>query len=104
MSAARLDSTDNVEKLLKAGANPNAGNHVSVFVFQVFILSTTQTTLAGTPTHIITTILVFLQENWTALMAASRNGKIGNVKLLLQYKADPDMQDDVKKISHSLRF
>ena len=30
-------------------------------------------------------------------MAASRNGKTGNVRLLLQYKADPDMQDDVKK-------
>ena len=32
-------------------------------------------------------------------MAASRNGKTGNVRLLLQYKADPDiidMQDDVK--------
>ena len=29
MGAARLDSTDNVEKLLKAGATPNAGNHVS---------------------------------------------------------------------------
>lgn len=29
MSASRLTSTENVEKLLKAGANPNAANDVS---------------------------------------------------------------------------
>ena len=65
-----------------------------------------KTTLAWTPTHacITTTMFVFLQENWTALMAASRNGKTGNVKLLLQYKADPDMQDDVNlAIQHNFK-
>ena len=35
------------------------------------------------------------QENWTALMAASRRGHYEAVDILLQYGADPNMQDHV---------
>ena len=38
---------------------------------------------------------VYLQEGWTALMAAANNGRYGVVDILLQHGANPDMQDDV---------
>ena len=40
---------------------------------------------------------LYLQENWTALMAAANNGRYAVVDLLLRHGADPDMQDKVSK-------
>ena len=39
------------------------------------------------------------QENWTPLMAASNNGHLGTVDILLDRKADLDKQDDVSIVS-----
>ena len=42
-------------------------------------------------------VQLYFQENWTALMAATRNGRYAVVDLLLRHGADPDMQDEVSK-------
>ena len=37
-----------------------------------------------------------MQENWTALMAASNNGRSEAADALLQHRADPNRQDHVR--------
>ena len=51
--------------------------------------------------HTVCTMSCNVQENWTALMAASRNGRFDAVKVLLQHHADPNMQDHVSIIMNS---
>lgn len=41
-------------------------------------------------------IYTLMQEDWTAMMAAANNGRHDTVAKLLDYKANPDLQDDVR--------
>ena len=43
-----------------------------------------------------------MQEGWTALMAAANNGRLGTTDVLLQNKANPDMQDDVSYTTYRI--
>ena len=54
-----------------------------------------QTQFNELPACLFCELLLCKQEGWTALMAATNNGRYGTVDILLQKGANPDRQDHV---------
>ena len=85
MEASKNGNREIAQLLLEKGSDPNQINTVSTnrvgYTFEAFDRFFTN--------------IICLQENWTALMAAANNGRFDTVDILLQYGANPDMQDRV---------
>ena len=79
MEASRKGEVETAKLLLEEGADPDQENNVN------------HLPLRRPSNH----FFLYLQEKWTALMAAANNGRGEIVDILLRRKANPNKQDFV---------